>query len=304
MKEQIMNPTIAASATANAIVGPIIGTKPPEASRIREEKIMYTIPDIKSRHGRIPATVCGIIDLGIQDDNENHVLLMLELAVISQRDGCQLQEYQAHQNEIICIQMKNEDGLSLTNKDILTEGFSLDGIHAPQLSNLEMLVGRTCHVKTDNADGSILAYYLADANKSKFAITMHKAQAQDGKIHFIRTIADSFVFDMKKQETWDAYYRLPAHIQSMIGHGARRLIKMEPGLKGIVPEVTRKNRIRRSSKISIFHVIPCIVIVGFVIMLAAQVNVAATVFIIMFIVLVILNQREGNRQRYAGVKWK
>ena len=200
--------------------------------------------------------------------------------------------------------MKNEDGLSLTNKNILTEGFSLDGIHAPQLSNLDMLVGRACQIKTDNADGPLLAYSLADADKAKFAITMHKAQAQDGKIHFIRTIADSFVFDMKRQETWDAYYRLPPHIQLMIGHGARQLIKMEPGLKGIMAEVTRKNRIRRSSKILMVHMIPCIVIVGFVIMLMAQVNIAITAFVIMFIVLAILNQSEGNRQRYAGVKWK
>ena len=196
--------------------------------------------------------------------------------------------------------MKNEGALSHSNKNTLAKVFSLDSSHALPLTELGVLVGRACHIKIENTQESLEAYSLFDANRTKFAVTLHPAQNGGG----MKDIADSFIFEMENPDTWGTYYKLPEHIQLMIESGAKQLVKTEPGLKGIVPEITRKNKIRKSSKISICHVIPCAIIGAFIIMLIVRFNVSITVFILMLFALAIFNQREGNRQRYAGVKWK
>ena len=196
--------------------------------------------------------------------------------------------------------MVKEGEISQFNKNILAKGLAIDSSYALQLTKLEMLVGRSCYIKIENAKESLEAYSLFDANKTKFAITMHEAQNEFGK----NEIADSFIYDMENPNTWSAYYKLPMHIQLMIEAGAKQLIKREPELKGIVPEITRKNKIRRSSKISAQHMVVCFIVGVFVLILTVRFNIPTTVFILMFIFLAILNQREGNRQRYAGIKWK
>ena len=214
--------------------------------------------DYKSNQHKTPAAVCGIIDLGIQEDDENHIMLMLELMGTPQRSGHQLQGHQTCQNEIICLQMKNGGGLSCPDKNIL----------------------------------DILAIHKAQTGQG----------VQGGQSK--KEIVDAFIFDMENSGTWNVYYKLPTHIQLMIKCGAKRLAKKKPCLKGVVPEVTRRNKIRKSRKISICHVIPCVIIGGFIILLAVQTNIALTAFIAMFAALAIFNQRESNRQRFAGVKLK
>ena len=250
-------------------------------------------------HYKKLAIVCGVIDLGIQENNENHIMLMFELVDTPQQNGYQLQEHQKHQNEIICLQMKNEGEINHANKNILAKGLSLDSSYALQLTKLEMLVGRACYIKIEDTKESLQAYSLFDANKTKFAVTLHTTQ-NDSK----KEIADSFIFNMENPDTWNTYYNLPIHIQFMIESGAKQLLKREPSFKGIVPEITRKNEIRKSSKISIYHISACVIIGAFIILFIIQFNISITVAILLFIVLAIFNQRESNRQRYAGVKWK